>query len=63
MNDWDDLTDWEDEEPDDGYIDGYSLHPDECGYFPGHGCSLFGTEICDFECPIRDDVLSLDSQA
>lgn len=28
---------------------------DECGQMPDGGCSLAGTEYCDFECPFRDD--------
>ena len=30
----------------------------ECGQLPQHlggGCTMAGTEFCDFECPLRDD--------
>jgi hypothetical protein len=30
----------------------------ECGRLPqrlGGGCTLAGTEFCDFDCPLRDD--------
>lgn len=30
----------------------------ECGRLPGHlggGCTMAGTEFCDFECPLRDE--------
>ncbi|WP_298164995.1 hypothetical protein [Novosphingobium sp.] len=23
----------------------------QCGFIPGHGCTLAGTEDCDWECP------------
>ena len=36
--------DWEDEDED--YFD--------CGFVPGEGCLLAGTEDCDFECPYSD---------
>lgn len=46
-----------DYEPDDDYDE-----PDEdefdCGFIPGHGCLMAGTEDCDFECPNRDRLLS-----
>lgn len=36
--------------------------PDEpefdCGFVPGHGCQLAGTEDCDFECPYRDRLIA-----
>lgn len=35
----------------------------ECGLLPPHlggGCTLAGTEHCDFECPFRDNPLDED---
>ncbi len=26
----------------------------DCGFAPGYGCQLAGTEDCDFDCPYRD---------
>ena len=26
----------------------------DCGFLPGHGCQLAGTEDCEFECPYSD---------
>lgn len=26
----------------------------DCGFIPGYGCQLAGTEDCDFDCPHRD---------
>jgi hypothetical protein len=47
-HDYEDLEDDEDE---------LSEALDECGLLPlnlGGGCTLAGTEHCDFECPFRD---------
>jgi hypothetical protein len=30
----------------------------DCGFVPGHGCQLAGTEDCDFDCPYRDSLTS-----
>lgn len=35
---------WDDDEPE-----------FDCGWVRGVGCTLAGTEECDFECPFRDD--------
>lgn len=29
----------------------------DCGFIPGEGCQLAGTEDCDFNCPYHDAVL------
>lgn len=42
-DDWDQSDDGEDEDLFD------------CGWVPGIGCQMAGTEECDFECPFRDD--------
>lgn len=34
---------------------------DECGWLPpelGGGCSIVGSEYCDFDCPFRDELFS-----
>ncbi|MBN3949375.1 MAG: hypothetical protein HWQ38_24095 [Nostoc sp. NMS7] len=30
----------------------------DCGFVPGEGCTLGGTEICDFDCPYRDALIN-----
>ncbi len=36
----------------------------DCGWMPGGGCSLAGSEECDFECPNRDSMIAeLDKNA
>jgi hypothetical protein len=30
----------------------------ECGFIPGVGCGLAGTEDCDWECPFRKDLIA-----
>ena len=30
----------------------------DCGFVPGYGCQLAGTEDCDFECPYRDGLIA-----
>lgn len=45
----DDFDDTDDEPP-----DPYDLAFDECGFIPGEGCQLVGTEDCEFDCPYRD---------
>jgi hypothetical protein len=43
----------------------YERDSENCGEYPpsmGGGCSMAGSEYCDFECPFRDEVLKrLDS--
>ena len=50
---WDFLCDDDDDyEPDE-----FEEAMDECGLLPKHlggGCTLAGTEHCDFDCPFRD---------
>ncbi|MEH2243962.1 hypothetical protein [Nostoc sp.] len=29
----------------------------DCGFIPGEGCSMIGTEDCDFDCPYRDELM------
>lgn len=48
---WDDDEDYSWTEYDDGETDEYY----DCGWVRGVGCTLAGTEECDFECPFRDD--------
>ena len=49
---------WEPEIDEDEVIESEINGGDEedfdCGYVRGEGCSLAGTEECDFECPYRD---------
>lgn len=51
-------------EPDDGEDDfpEDDLEEDEeyfdCGYIPGEGCTMAGSEDCDFECPYRFGAVS-----
>lgn len=45
----DDFDDWDDEPP-----DSYDLDFDECGFIPGEGCPLAGSEDCELDCPYRD---------
>jgi hypothetical protein len=54
---------WDWDEPDELSIDEdfgdeFADEPDfDCGFVPGDGCQLVGTEDCDFECPQRDALL------
>lgn len=47
-----------DDDLDDDFDDECEYDPlDECGLLPAHlggGCTLAGTEHCDFDCPFRD---------
>jgi hypothetical protein len=59
----------DDDPNDDYYSDGHGYDCDcaectfehnasQCGLLPDHlggGCTMAGTEFCDFECPFRDD--------
>lgn len=29
----------------------------DCGFVTGEGCSMAGSEDCDFECPYRDNLM------
>lgn len=29
----------------------------DCGFIPGEGCSMVGSEDCDFDCPYRDELM------
>jgi len=29
----------------------------DCGFVPGEGCLMVGTEECDFDCPYRDELM------
>lgn len=40
-------------DPDDDEDDEESF---DCGFIPGYGCQLGGSEECDFECPYRDEL-------
>jgi hypothetical protein len=55
-----DYADFNDEYEENEFdFDGYLEPEDEefdCGFSPGLGCSLIGSEECDFECPYRDDL-------
>jgi len=44
--------DWD--EPDEDFDDDFDEDDFECGFIPGDGCLMAGTEDCDFECPYRD---------
>lgn len=45
-----DYFDWDDYEEDE--------HFDfDCGFVTGEGCSMAGTEDCDFDCPYRDALM------
>ena len=51
--DWDDGDDWDhDDREEEDELD-YWLG--NCGWVRGQGCTLAGTEECDFECPFRAD--------
>lgn len=53
---FDDFEDFIDDDFDDE-LDEWEEAFDECGKLPPHlggGCTLAGTEHCDFECPFRD---------
>lgn len=61
--DWidEDEEDFDDFGFDDEEEDEYDRALDECGQLPKHlggGCTLAGTEHCDFDCPFRDVDLS-----
>lgn len=30
----------------------------DCGFIPGKGCLMAGTEDCDFDCPYRDRLVA-----
>ena len=47
--DYDLTEDWDDEDDEERF---------DCGFVPGEGCLLGGSEQCDFECPYRDDLLA-----
>jgi hypothetical protein len=40
----------------DDELDDYETMLAECGYVPGHGCMLAGTEYCDWECRIGEEL-------
>lgn len=40
-----------DPDPDADDEDAFGYLMDECGQSPGGGCSMAGSEYCDFECP------------
>lgn len=49
-DEWDDEDDeWRDIEDDEDYW------LQECGWVRGQGCTMAGSEECDFECPFRRD--------
>ncbi|KYC42102.1 hypothetical protein WA1_19065 [Scytonema hofmannii PCC 7110] len=48
---------WDDDEDDEDEF----LEDEEefdCGFMPGEGCLLAGTEDCDFECPYSDRLMA-----
>lgn len=50
--DWEDNDDYDDDDVflvEDGQFD--------CGFVTGEGCSMAGTEDCDFDCPYRDELM------
>jgi len=49
-DDYDDFDDGLDPEEEEDYFD--------CGWMREGGCSLAGTEECDFECPNRDSMIA-----
>lgn len=46
--------DYEDNDEDDFLEDDLDEEDFDCGWEPGEGCLMAGTEDCDFECPYRD---------
>jgi hypothetical protein len=61
----DDDEDFDDFGFDDEEEDEYDRALDECGQLPKHlggGCTLAGTEHCDFDCPFHDIDLSETSE-
>lgn len=42
---------------DEDFDDEFEEDEFDCGFVPGYGCQLAGTEDCDFECPQRDALL------
>ena len=43
-------------EPYDGDLDEVEEQLSNCDYVPGEGCSLVGSEYCDWECRVREDL-------
>lgn len=57
INVFDDDQEWSDDdfdECDDEPSKSYDLNFDECGFIPGEGCLLVGSEDCELDCPYRD---------
>ena len=50
------LEDFDDD--DDGLPDDEEEDFSNCGWMPGGGCSLAGSEECDLECPNRDSMIA-----
>lgn len=47
-----------DEDADDHLEDDEDEEYFDCGWSPGGGCSMAGSEECDFECPNRDAMIA-----
>lgn len=45
-----------DDEDDDDYFEGEDIF--DCGWDGENGCSMAGSEDCDFECPHRDQMMA-----
>lgn len=41
----------------DDELDDESAFNFDCGFAPGEGCSMIGSEDCDFDCPYRDELM------
>ena len=52
--------DYLDQQDDDDGLDPSEDEEDysDCGWTPGGGCSMAGSEECDFECPNRDSMIA-----
>ncbi len=50
-----DYFDWDDYDYEEG--DELSEPEFDCGFITGEGCSMAGTEDCDFDCPYRDELM------
>ncbi|MHC5828087.1 MAG: hypothetical protein ACYT04_72400 [Nostoc sp.] len=53
---------WDEDDFDDNLEDNYDDDLDgddfECGFVPRDGCSMVGTQDCEFECPYRTRLIS-----
>lgn len=55
-DDWGLLENWDEWDDEEREADPLDEWLDRCGWVRGQGCTLAGSEECDFECPFRRDL-------